>query len=444
MLLIYNGLVLTCNGKDQVLPGGAVLLDGDEILAVGSSEELTGRYPGAEKIDARGRVVMPGLINAHMHLYSTFARGMDLKTQEPPADFLEILEKLWWRLDNSLVESQDIYYSALYAIIEGIQNGTTTIFDHHASFGLIDGSLDIIKEAAVRAGIRASLCFETSDRHGEEASRASLEENVNFIENIKPEEKSYLQGMFGLHASFTLEDSTLKEIGRLADELKVPCHLHVAEGRADVRDSQRRGYENIGERLDRFDIWQPDTLAVHGVHLSREEYQMLAERDCLLVNNPESNMSNAVGAADLPGAAETGLALALGTDGYTTDMFESLKVAALLPAHQAEDPRLGGELARQMLFETNGQLAGRAFGKKLGSLEAGAGADVIIVDYQAPTPLTSDNYFYHILMGMSGARVDTTIARGEVLMEDREVKILDHEKFTEECQQQSKSFWQRF
>ena len=444
MLLIHNGLVITCNEEDDVIEAGAVLMAGDEIKEVGSSEDLLERYPEAERIDAEKNIVMPGLINAHMHLYSTFARGMDLKTDQPPKNFLEILEKLWWRLDNTLSEPEDIYYSALAAILEGIKRGTTTIFDHHASFGLIEGSLDIIKQAVEEAGIRASLCFEASDRQGKDLTQESLEENVRFIEELEAEENNYLSGLFGLHASFTLEDDTLAHIGDILSDLEVPCHLHVAEGRADVRDSKKRGYKNIVERLDKYGIWQPGTLAVHGVHLTEEEYELLAARDCHLVHNPQSNMSNAVGAADLPKARDKGLGIVLGTDGYTTDMFASLQVASILSAHQAGDPRVGGEIAQKMLFSANPELASKTFAKKLGSLEEGAGADVIIVDYQGPTPITEDNYYGHILMGLTGDKVITTIAQGEVLLKNREVKVVDDEKFTAKCKQQARKFWRKF
>ncbi|MGM0420841.1 MAG: putative aminohydrolase SsnA [Bacillota bacterium] len=444
MILIHNGIVLTFNQEEDVIKDGAVLIQEDEIKAVGYGEELLQNYPEAETIDAGGGLIMPGLINAHMHLYSTFARGMDLKTSSPPEDFVEILEKLWWRLDRSLTTRDDLYYSAIYAILEGIEYGTTTIFDHHASFGLIEGSLDILKEAVEAVGIRASLCFEASDRNGERASKASVAENIRFINSLTARERSFLTGKVGLHASFTLEDETLQKIGFEASKLGVPCHIHVAEGEADVEDCKERGYKGVVERLDEFNIWQPETLAIHGVHLNRSEFAKLADKNVYLINNPQSNMGNAVGAADLLAAQETGLTIGLGTDGYTTDMFESLKAASILPSHEKRDPRVGGELARKMLFENNGRIASKYFARQLGKLVPGAGADVIVVDYSGPTPLNSDNYFYHLLMGVSGARVETTIAQGKVLMQNREVKILDAEKIRGECREQAADFWKRF
>ncbi len=444
MKLIQNGTVITFNDENEVIKDGGVLIDGDNIKEVGPAEDLEKNYPQAEIIDAEEGVILPGLINTHMHFYSTFARGMDLKTDEPPGGFVEILEKLWWRLDKTLATREDLYYSAVYALLEGIENGTTTVFDHHASYGLIEGSLDVLRQAVEDVGLRASLCFEVSDRHGEKAREKSLQENIRFLEALSQQESDYLAGKMGMHASFTVDETTLKKAAEIMDEFDVPLHLHVAEGKADVEDSQKRGYKNIVERLHKYGLWRPGTLAIHGVHLTAEEYQFLAEQNCYLIHNPQSNMSNAVGTADLLTAKEAGLDIGLGTDGYTTDMWESLQVADLVPSHQTGDPGAGGGLAEWMLFEVNSQLASEVFGRKMGSLEAGAAADVIIADYDPPTPLEPENISAHLLMGLKGGDVVTTLARGEIIMKDREVQVLNNDRIRQQCREQARDVWKRF
>lgn len=444
MLLVKGGTLLTFNQENQVIEGGGVLLDGEEILAVGDGEDLKSTYPEARVLDARGRIIMPGLINTHHHLYSTFARGMDLKTSKPPFFFEEILEKLWWRLDANLTREEDLYYSALYGIVEGIEYGTTTLFDHHASYGLIEGSLGILKEVVEETGIRANLCFEVSDRHGKEKGRRALQENVRFLESLVPEERSYLGGMMGLHASFTLEDETLDIAGQEAERLGVPSHIHVGEGLVDIEDSLKRGYMGVVARLQHFHILQPNTLAIHGVNLKEEEFKELAKSCSYLIYNPQSNMANGVGTFNLLYAMKEGLSIGLGTDGFTNDMFESLKVANLLTTHYSRVPGRGVVLSKEMLFTTNCQLAESFFGLPLGSLAPGYGADVIIVDYSSPTPILSANAFQHLLMGVSGARVRTTIARGRILMEDREWKVLDVERVKAKAREQAANFWSRF
>jgi len=445
MLLIGNGTVITFDENSQVISNGGVVIEEEDIVAVGETEELLSKYPEVIYKDVRGKIIMPGMINTHMHLYSTFARGMDLKTDQPPKNFVEILEKLWWRLDKTLNE-EDIYCSAIYALLDGVKKGTTTIFDHHASSNLIDGSLDIITEAIRQTGIRANLSYEISDRDGPEKALAGIRENERFIKKIQQEEKGnhYLRGMIGLHASFTLKNETLSEVAALADDLKVPFHIHVAEGMADVYESKTRGYKGVASRLERFRILRPGTLAIHGVHLQEEEWEILKNNDTYLIHNPESNMGNAVGAAPIKAAFNKGITIGLGTDGYTADMFESIKVANLLQKHELHHPQAGWKEVFQMAFHNNREIANRFFNKTLGVLQAGALADLIVVNYYPPTPITKENAYFHILFGIEGGMVDTTIIGGKILMENQEITSLDYERISRRVKEQAEDFWRRF
>ncbi|MHC2994120.1 MAG: putative aminohydrolase SsnA [Candidatus Atribacteria bacterium] len=443
MLLIGNGIVLTFDKDSRVVSNGGLVIEGEEILAVGDTEALRTKYPEAIFKDIQGKIIMPGMINTHMHLYSTFARGMDLKTDQPPKNFVEILEKLWWRLDKVLNE-EDIYCSAIYALLDCVKKGTTTIFDHHASSNLIDGSLDIITEAVRQTGIRANLSYEISDRDGHEKALAGIRENERFIKKAQQEDNNYLGGMIGLHASFTLKNETLSQAAALADELEVPFHIHVAEGIADFYESKTRGYKGVANRLDRFNILRPGTLAIHGVHLQEEELEILKNNDSYLIHNPESNMGNAVGAAPVKAAIDKGVTVGLGTDGYTADMFESIKVANLLQKHELHHPQAGWKEVFQMAFKNNHEIATRFFGETLGILQAGAPADLLVINYYPPTPITSENAYFHILFGISGDMVDTTIVGGKILMEDRNISGLDYKRITIRVKEQAEDFWRRF
>jgi len=443
MLIIGDGTVLTFDKDSRVISNGGIAIEGEEILDIGDTEELQKKYPEATLKNVQGKIIMPGMINTHMHLYSTFARGMDLKTDQPPKNFVEILEKLWWRLDRTLNE-EDIYYSAIYAILDCVKKGATTIFDHHASGNLIDGSLDIITEAVRQSGIRASLAYEISDRDGHEKALEGIRENERFIKKTQREGNSYLRGMIGLHASFTLKNETLSQAASLADELEVPFHIHVAEGIEDFYESKTRGYKGVAYRLDRFHILRPGTLAIHGVHLQEEELEILKNNDSSLVHNPESNMGNAVGFAPIKTALDKGIVVGLGTDGYTSDMFESIKVANLLQKHELHHPQAGWNEVFQMAFKNNREIATRSFDKTLGILKAEAPADIIVVDYYPPTPITSENAYFHILFGISGDMVDTTIVGGNILMEDREISGLDYQRITRRVKEQAEDFWKRF
>ncbi|PNS01305.1 chlorohydrolase [Petrotoga miotherma DSM 10691] len=443
MMLIGNATILTFDEEIPIIENGALLIEGKKIKEIGETEALLQKYPNAVFKNAQDKILMPGLINTHTHLYSTFARGMNLKTDIPPQNFLEILEKLWWRLDNTLNE-EDIYYSALFAILDCIKNGVTTIFDHHASFNYIDGSLDIIAQAVMETGIRANLCYEVSDRHGQAKSDASLKENERFIRKIKDSENDKLGGMIGLHASFTLEDKTLNKASELADELNVPFHIHVAEGIADLQDSVKRGYIGVVDRLSKFKILRPHGLAVHGVHIKKEEIPILKESGAYVVHNPESNMGNAVGAAPIKDFFDHGILTGLGTDAYTHDMFESIKVANLLQKHQLGDPQAGWSEVYNMAFNNNVQIASNLLNLKIGKIKENFPADLIIVDYISPTPVEKDNVYSHILFGMNGGMVDTVIIDGKIIMDNREVTVLDYERIHRRTREQARRFWERF
>ncbi len=443
MLIIGNGTVITLDKDTRVIPNGGVAIDGVDILAVEKTEELRIKYPEATFKDIKGRIIMPGMINTHMHLYSTFARGMNLKTDVPPKNFVEILEKLWWRLDRTL-NKEDIYYSAMYALLDCVKKGTTTIFDHHASSNFIDGSLDVIAEAIHQTGIRANLSYEISDRDGQEKALAGIRENERFIKRTQQESNNYLRGLIGLHASFTLNNETLSQAASLSDELEIPFHIHVAEGMADVYESKTRGYKGVADRLQHFHILRPGTLAIHGVHLQEKELEMLKNNQVYLVHNPESNMGNAVGMAPVQSSFDKGIVVGLGTDGYTADMFESIKVANLLQKHELHHPQAGSEEVFQMAFKNNREIAHKFFNQPLGILAAGAPADFLVVNYFPPTPINSNNVYFHILFGLSGDMVDYTIVGGKILMEDRNICGLDYERIAIKTKEQAQDFWKRF
>ena len=289
-LLLERGVVFTGPGG-EVFSDGALLIEGARIIDVGTTDVLRARHPSAPRHDARGQLVSAGLINAHMHLYSTFARGMAVPGP-PPTCFTEILERLWWRLDRALT-LEDLYTSAAIPLCDGLRAGVTTVVDHHASPRCVDGSLARLARAALDVGVRAVLCYETTDRDGPAVSQAGIAENRSFAQFAQTHET--LRPLFGLHASFTLEDATLAQIA--STRAGVGIHIHVAEDLADQRDAAARsqGRERVIERLHRFGLLDPGALLAHGVHLDDSEVALCARAGATLVHNPQSNANNAVG-----------------------------------------------------------------------------------------------------------------------------------------------------
>lgn len=442
MLLIGNGCLITRDTNNPLIMSGCVAIQANRIVEVGDTEALRSKHPSASFIDAQGGLIMPGLINTHMHCYSSFARGMDLKAQSPH-EFNQILERLWWRLDKVLT-MEDVYYSAAVAMIDCIKNGTTTIFDHHASPGCIPGSLFRIADAARDLGLRTCLCYEVSDRDGEAVAEQGIEENAAYIRECQQAGDSLRRALFGLHASFTLNDDLLQRSAAMAKELGVGCHIHTAEALSDVTDCQRRYGKRVVERLNDFGVLGPQSIAGHCVHIDEQEMDLLQQQQALVVHNPESNMGNAVGCAPVLAMLQRGVRVGLGTDGYTGDMLESMKVANLLHKHQQQDAAVAWAEPHEMLFGRNAEFASACFDATLGQLVHGALADVIVVDYDPPTPLTAENLNAHILFGCSGRAVRTTVVNGRVLMQDRRLLVADAAEIAAKARVQAEQLWQRF
>jgi len=442
MLLIGNGRLITHDSNQPYLPNGCVAITDNLITAVGPTAHLRKEYPSAAFIDAKDRIIMPGMINTHMHLYSAFARGMVLKS-DPALKFTEILEKLWWRLDKVLT-LQDIYYSAMVGLIDCIKHGTTTIFDHHASPGAVEGSLFMLAEATQAIGVRSCLCYEVSDRDGQGVMKEGIKENTSFIKYANHQSTDLVRGMFGLHASMTLSDNTLNQCLEANANLKTGFHSHVAEAAADVEDAIARSGKRVVERLADFGILNSQSIAAHCVHVNKAEIEMLRQTGVNVIHNPESNMGNAVGCAPVIEMLEQGVTVGLGTDGYTADMFESYKVANLLHKHHYGNPSIAWQEPPTMLFKHNGNIGSKHFSKPLGQFIAGSYADIIIVDYNPPTVLNEENLYGHILFGMSGKSVVTTIVNGKVVMNERQLVGIDEDEIYAKARQLSGELWKRF
>jgi putative selenium metabolism protein SsnA len=438
-LLIENGAVLSLDSRAASLAGQSVLIEGDRISRIGPSRAFRG-FKG-RRIDASRKAVMPGLINAHTHCYSAFARGMT--RVKPSASFDEVLKNLWWRLDSALT-TEDCHISALLAMIESIRHGTTTIIDHHASPNAVAGSLNAIARAAKETGIRACLCYEISDRDGPRIAEAGLNENAGFIRRCARRNEPGLRALLGLHASFTISDRTLAAAAHAGGELGSGFHIHVAEAQGDQDDCRRRHKLPVVERLEKFGILGERSLAAHCVHVSRREMDILAETRTPVIHNPQSNLNNAVGIADVGAMIGRGVLVGLGTDAMTTNMLEELRVALWVRHLRAGNPSAGFSELGAALFSNNPRIASRIFGLPLGALREGAMADIAIFDYDPPTPLESGNAMGHAIFGLSQAPVDTTIVGGRILMEGRRLAIdIDERRVNARARERAKDLWKR-
>ena len=439
MNLLTNGRVITRDeGGKGYYEKGAVAYEGTKIVEVGEEAALRAKYPQAEIIDAKGGVIMPAFINAHTHIYSALARGLSIVGNNP-TNFYEVLDGTWWAMDRKLtLEGSRASADALY--IDCIKQGVTTIFDHHAAYCEIPGSLFQIGESAKKFGIRSCLCYEVSDRDGEAKCLDAIEENAEFIKWAGAENSEMIKAMFGGHALFTISDKTFERMVKANDGM-TGYHIHVSEGMNDVYDSLQNYGRRPVQRLQDHGILGPMTVLGHCIHLNTAEMDIIKATDTMVVNNPQSNMSNAVGCAPVLQMYAKGILVGLGTDAYTHDMIESCKTVVGIQRHNACHPNVGWCEATGMLFENNPKIAGKYFGREFGVLKPGAAADVAVFDYRPFTPFSDENVDGHILFGFEGRRCTHTVVNGKVLVKDRELACADEAAINARVMESAKRLW---
>lgn len=435
-LLITNGRLVTLDKDNRFVEAGSVYVEEQNIVDVG--DIAPGSYSPDRTIDAQGRLVMPGLINAHHHLYSTFARGF--RPPGPPArNFEENLRKLWWKLDSAL-ESDDVYYSALLALMDAARAGCTTIVDHHASPSCCEGSLDQVERAFREVGLSGCLCYEVSDRN---KAGEGIEENERFIRKCRESDDAQMSAMFGLHALMTLGTKTLERCAEVGQAPDVGFHVHAAEDAIDVQLTTERYGQGLMDRFLEFGIPGPKTIFVHGTHLEPREMDLLHSTDSMLVSNPESNMNNGLRVSPILDMLSHGVTVGIGTDGMSSHMISQARAMYLHQRTDHRDPTLAFAEACDILLQNNRAICARLFDEPRGALAPGQLADIIIHDYVPFTPLTADTFFGHLLFGLSFSRVRTTVARGHVIVDDGCLPQLDEAAIRANCAERAAAIWAR-
>lgn len=425
-MLITHAKLVTWGTPNEILENYALRIENGRIAELGPQQVMVEKYPAEEQLDANGQYVMPGNICAHTHFYGAFSRGMGIPGAAPQ-DFPEILDKLWWPLDRSL-SLEDVRYSALVCLAEAIRHGTTTLIDHHASQGAIEGSLDEIAQAVDLTGVRAALCYEVTDRDGKDRMRAGIAENMRMIEAVRKGQNlgGRLSAAFGLHASLTLSEETLDACREAAPQ-DVGFHIHVAEHSVDEFDSIAKCGTRVVDRLDRHHMLGPKTIVVHAVHIDAHEMELLAQNQTWVTHQPRSNMNNAVGISEVASMMRMGIKVCLGNDGFSNAMWEEWKTAYLVHKLWKRDPRwMSGTDVVQMAVYNNAALASAYFSDApIGVLQPGAQADLIFVDFQPFTPVNAGNLPWHMLFGFHESMITSTMVAGKLLMRDRKLLTVD-------------------
>ncbi|MCL5075700.1 MAG: amidohydrolase [Chloroflexi bacterium] len=412
-LLIRGGLILTMDAGGRIILEGSLAVDKGKIVDLG--EGLS--QPAKRVIDARGKVVLPGLVDAHMH--ETLTRGV---CEDLP--LMRWLAEICFPLDRAYT-AEAMHAAALLNQLEMIKGGITTFID---IYRFPEEAAKVAEKSGLRA-IFSPQIIEHPTGVGE-----SLDSSMEFVQRWKG--KGRLQAWFGPHALYSCSPEMYQEIKRLSTEYGVGIHTHLAETREEVETMYRQHGVSPVRLLDDSGVLGPSLLAAHCVHLSEEDIAILQARDVAVAYNPTSNMKLAAGIAPIPQLLRAGVRVGLGTDSNLSnnnlDMFEEMRLGAILQKLQEKDAAL---LPCTKMLEMGTIGAARCLGlaEEVGSLEVGKKADIIIVDLRKPHlwPLLLDrpsNIVEHLVYSANAGDVDTTIVDGQVLMESRQVMTLNEEE----------------
>jgi len=438
-LLIKNGLIVTMDKDRRIITNGSLAVENGRIVKIGRSVKTNGKPE--ETIDAKGKIIMPGLVCSHTHLYGILLRGAPLKI-EPPTDFSQILQRVWWPMDEAMTR-EDAYASTLISCLEFIRTGTTFFADTFSGPNAMTGVLDRIAGAVEQAGIRGTIAFEATERRTHAEGARGVREGERFIKRVKKARSTKVKGMFGIHASFTVSDELLRYVRELASRYKVPITIHTSEGPADVYHNYEQFGKRTVERLRDVGLLAPDVVLAHCVHVNDDELAMVKRSNAKVAHNPMSNMLNAVGIAPIVKMLSMGISVGLGNDGYVFDGFENIRAAFLLHKVALRDPRvISPEEVLEMATIRGAELYG--LGNELGSLEPGKLADIIIINpTTAPTPVRSESVLRHLVSTICNRDVETMIVGGRIVMLERKVLTLDECETVKIARKSAEKLWQK-
>lgn len=440
-VLVKGGIIVTMDPHRRILSDHSIFIEDGKIRAIGKTSDIMRDWKAEETIDASGGIVMPGLICSHTHLYGMLLRGATLDVA-PPSDFTQILQRIWWPVDESLT-LDDAYASALVGCLEFLKTGTTTFADTYSGPNSIDGVLDRIAKAVDEVGIRGLVAFEATERHSRQEGERGVQENVRFARRIGKEQGSKVKPLFSLHASFTVTDELIQSVRRLASELAVPVTIHTSEGLGDLQHNMVRYGKRTVERLRDVGLLAPDVVLAHCVQVNGDELDIVASSGAKVAHNPMSNMLNAVGTAPVRDMLRRGIRVGLGNDGYIFDGFENIRAAYLIHRVMSRDPNaIDAYSVLEMATIRGAELYGLA--KELGSIEVGKKADLIVIKPDVlPTPLNSDSAVGHLINSIDGDDVRTTIVDGRIVMRDRTVLTVDEKIAQRKAQEAAAGLWER-
>jgi cytosine/adenosine deaminase-related metal-dependent hydrolase len=430
---ITNAWICTINNNGINPVYGDLLID-DETIKKIIPKKFNGKInrtksKSGNTVDAGGRVITIPFVNFHDHIYSRLAKGVTVKG--PTNNFQNILKNLWWKLDKAL-DMEMIKASAQMASIESIKNGVTYIFDHHSSPNYAKGSLVQIAKVLKKNNIRSVLAFETTDRNSGKLSLQGIEENKNFFLNYTGQN---IKSMFGLHASFTLNNTTLKTVSEFVNEYEIGIHIHLCEDPSDRKITKSKTGMLPLQRLKKFNLLNEKSILSHAIHLTASEFGIIEKYKSAVAINIDSNMNNAVGITKMLQMPES-LTLLAGTDGMHANPKRTLKNIFLLLRNSGASFDEAFKVIQRIYFNQIDFI--KHYFNDFTQLKQNNRADFIIWDYIPPTPFNKNNFWGHFIYGMLESNIHSTFQNGKALMTGGKLSSINEEKSFEEIYKQGK------
>ena len=413
---------------------GVRVCDG-KIHTVAPNEELETKFSEDKILLAEGKVLMPGFVNGHVHMYGVLAHGIPLESA--PSDFWSFLEKFWWPLIEDKIDHEMISSATEWLCSEMLLSGTTTFCDVLEAPLSLPDSLLLEKKIIEKRGLRALLSFEANERSGPQVAQKGIEENIRLIE--KNVEGGLVSGFMSVHTTFTCSDDFLKQAFELAEANNVMFHAHCNEGAYEGDWCEKTFGHRTFEHYEKLGINGPRFLASQCVHLSEREIELISSSGTRCVHMPLSNCEVGGGIAPIPELLEKDVCISLGSDGYINDMFEVMRGAFLIHKARLQDP---GTMLADQVFEMATLQGAKALGlDNVGALEPGFVADLQLIDANFPTPLSEENLIEQVILHRSGNHVDSVMIDGVWKLKNGEILGVDLEKQRESIHRQAKRLW---
>ncbi len=418
--MIVNNADLVTHWSSQPSVSGALLaIEGKSIVDFGLVGKLIDRYDeDTEILDVSGRLVVPGMIDAGSRLYRSLTPGLPVPWRES-----ERIERV--------LEEESLYWSALAGLLDALRSGVTTCFALVSSPAFVEGSLTAVARAFSEARVRGALAYVISP--GSDAA-AAMRENARHLASCRGSSADRIQGLFGIDATTGMEDELLADVAKAA--------LHSGAG-AHVRLQDDGGESDAVNRLERLGVWRNGGVAFYRGPMAPEDEMVFREREVWIAHGAQSDILSGTGTLDLARAASSVPQLALATDGCGPSVSEEVRSAAYRQRTRGRDLKDAIRLACRAAFAGNADLATRVFGAELGRIKPGARADLVVLDYRAPTPLEEENLPEHLFWGALRAPVHSVIVNGKILYQNRQFKDLDEERIRARAREAARKLRER-